>query len=217
MDYNIYMTLKETTFLFPLIVSALFLSGCTKKNSQQVAFSDDELQADSVTPYQDNLADAKISIGQTQALGKEFQVNYQTKDPSGEGTAKFQAKSVKTIDKAGEAEPEQAKKLVLVEIAVMGNETNKGSPSNFNQVGANPSPQFVLIDKNKNKTWVEETYYSDAYTQSKDLFELSKITMDHQKWIHTALVFQIDQVQEVDLAFRFLNPQGQLEFYDIQE
>ena len=112
--------------------------------------------------------------------------------------------------------PNEGKKLVLAEISVKGNPKNQGNPSNFNQVGEHPSPQFVLVDPKASRNYVEETYYSDAYTVDKKLFELSKITLDHDQWVHTAIVFEVSQNLAPDLAFRFTNPEGKTEFYDIK-
>jgi len=182
-----------------------------------MSFTNDEELVEEFAPYTDQLADAKIQVSQTFSLNQEFTVDYKSKDPDGTGHASFKARSVKEIDTAGQKTPDEDKKLILVEISVMGDENNQGDPSTFNQVGDNPSPQFVLIDRDKNKTLVETTYYSDGYTQSKDLFELSKITIDHQKWVNTAIVFQIYTDQQPNLAFRFINPEGNPEFYDIEE
>ncbi len=193
------------------------MSACGKKDQSGVSFTDDEELVEEFAPYTDQLADAKIQISQTFPLNQEFTVDYKSKDPDATGQASFKARSIKGIDTAGQKTPDEGKKLILVEISVMGDEGNQGNPSTFNQVGNNPSPQFVLIDQDKNKTLVETTYYSDGYTQSKDLFELSKITIDHQKWVNTAIVFQIDTDQQPNLAFRFINPAGDPEFYDIEE
>lgn len=203
--------------IISLLFCSLVLSACGKKNQADIGFTNDEELTEEFAPYTDQLADAKIETSQTIDLNQEFTVDYQTKDPDATGQASFQARSIKKIDTAGQKTPDEGKKLILVEISVMGDEDNQGNPSTFNQVGLNPSPQFVLIDKDNNKTLVETTYYSDGYTQSKDLFELSKITIDHQKWVNTAIVFQIDTDQSPNLAFRFINSAGVLEFYDIKE
>jgi len=203
--------------IISLLSCSLILSACGKKNQSDIDFTNDEELVEEFAPYTDQLADAKIQISKTFPLNQEFTVDYQSKDPDDTGHASFQARSIKEIATAGQKTPDEGKKLVLVEISVMGDENNQGSPSTFNQVGDNPSPQFVLIDQDNNKTLVETTYYSDGYTQSENLFELSKITMDHQKWVNTAIVFQIDANQQPNLAFRFINPGGHPEFYDIEE
>jgi len=203
--------------IISLLFCSLVLSACGKNDTGDVSFTNDEEMVEEFAPYTDQLADAKIEISQTLTFNQEFTVDYQSQDPDGTGQASFQARSIKEIDTAGQKTPDEGKKLILVEISVMGNENNQGSPSTFNQVGDNPSPQFVLIDQDNNQTLVETTYYSDGHTQAKDLFELSKITMDHQKWVNTAIVFQIDADQSPDLAFRFINPAGDPEFYDIKE
>lgn len=172
--------------------------------------------AETVTPYIDKFAATPITITKTYKSNQEFKVAYKTANPDGQGIAEFKSRSVKEVTDVASRLPEEGKKLVLVEIGVKGKADNRGSPSTFNQIGDTPSPQFVLIDKSKNLSSVEETYYSDAYTNSKKLFELSKITLDHEQWVNTALVFQIDKNQSVDLAFRFINPSGQTEFYDIE-
>jgi hypothetical protein len=204
--------------LFPIVLmfaSSLFFSSCGKQ-AAPVSFSD-ESAPEEPTPYISQLSQDTINISQTYNLNQEFKVAFVTYDPSGTGNATFKARSLKSVNEAGGAAAEEGKKLVLVEISVKGDKNNHGQPSGFNQIGQTPSPQFVLIDKNSNKTYAEETYYSDAYTKSKKLFELTGITLDHEQWVHTALVFQIDQGQTPDLALRFTNPSGQIEYYDIKE
>jgi hypothetical protein len=105
----------------------------------------------------------------------------------------------------------------MVEIAVRGNKNNKGSPSTFDQVGDTPSPQFVLVDQNNNKSYVEETDFSGAYTDAKSLYALSKITLDGEQWVNTAIVFQIDKNLTPDLTLRFVNLNGDTEFYAISQ
>ena len=210
------MKTTKIIFIISLLFCSLTLSACGKKDQSDVDFTNDEEMVEEFAPYTDQLADAKIKIDQTFTLNQEFIISYQIRDPDGTGRASFKARSIKEIDTAGQKTPDEGKKLIVVEVSVMGDETNKGSPSTFNQVGDNPSPQFVLIDLDKNQTFVETTYYSDGYTQSNDLFELSKITMDHQKWVNTAIVFQIDSDLEPKLAFRFINPGGNPEFYAIE-
>lgn len=203
---------KFSPFLLLVIFSSFFLAACGPK--KEVKFSDDS--AETISPYVDKFANQKITITQTYAPNQEFKVSYKTFSPDGVGTAEFKAKSVKEVTEVDGRLPEEGKKLVLVEIAIRGNGKNKGNPTTFNQVGDTPSPQFVIIDPAKNFSEVETTYYSDAYTVSKKLFELSKITMDHEQWVNTALVFQIDKGLSPDLAFRFVNPEGKTEFYDIK-
>lgn len=201
-----------------ILLSSFLLSACKSSSStKDVEFSHDEELVEEITPYVDELANHPTSISKQINLNQEFSVDFQTKNPDGLGKAYFKAKSIKTISAAGQKTPNENQKLILVEISVKGDPQNRGTPSTFNQVGSRPSPQFVLIDPDKNQTWVEETYYSDGYTQANNLFELSKITLDQSQWVHTAIVFQIDQNQQPNLAFRFINPQGQVEFYDIQE
>lgn len=211
------MNTSKTLSIISLLFCLFLLSACGKKNNQDVSFSNDEEFIEEISPYTDELANSKIKISQSLDLNQEFKIDYQTRNPDGQGMASFKIKSIKEIPAAGTKTPEPNKKLILAEIAVMGDQNNRGDPSTFNQIGDNPSPQFVLVDKDNNKTYVEDSYYSDGYTQANDFFELSKITMDHQKWINTAIVFQIDSDQAIDAAFRFINPQGQPEFYDVKE
>lgn len=196
-----------------LLFSSLFLFSCGPK--KDITFSDDS--ADDITPYVDQFASTPITIAKEIPLNQEFEINYKTFSPDGLGLARFKARSIKEVASVADRTPAEGKKLVLVEISVQGNGQNKGNPSTFNQVGDTPSPQFVLIDQAKNISYVEETYYSDAYTSQKKLFELSKITLDHDKWVHTALVFEIDADLSPNLAFRFINQAGQTEFYDIKQ
>lgn len=203
-----------------VFASAVLLSGCGKTTltggSKNVSFSNDDQTVDEVVAYVDKFANEKVEFKQSYNLNQEFTAKYKTSEPNGEGTATVKAKSMKEIAGAGLKTPEEGKKLMLVEIAVRGKSTNKGAPSTFNQVGDTPSPQFVLVDKAKNKTETETTYYSDGFTEANKLFELSKITMDHEEWVNTAIVFQIDKNISPDLAFRFINLDNKVEFYDIK-
>jgi len=208
---------QKIFLIISLVFCSLFLSACGKKNTQNLTFTNDEEIADNIGSYTDQLASAKINIIKTIDLNQEVKISYQTKDPDGQGQATFKVKSLKEVDSAGQKVPEEGKKLVLAEIAVLGDTKNRGNPSNFNQIGANPSPQFVIIDQDKNQTFVEDSYYSDGYTEDKGLFELSKITLDHPVWINTAIVFNLDANQALDLALRFINPEGVLEFYHVNQ
>lgn len=197
--------------------TALFLSSCGKKDpGEDVTFSNAENEIEEVAPYVDELANEKINISKTVPLNQEFEIKYKTYNPDGVGTAIFKAKSMKAVSEVAGRAPGENKKLVLVEISVRGSKDNKGEPSGFNQIGDRPSPQFVMIDTEKNKSEVEATYYSDAYTTEKKMFELSKITLDHDQWVHTALVFEIGKDITPNLAFRFTDPEGKLTFYDLQ-
>jgi hypothetical protein len=208
------MKLKNFGLTLTLIIlPAFLLSACGKKTTPQ--FSNDS-EAPEFTPLNDTAANAAINIAQTYKINQEFKVKYKTYNPDGEGLAEFKARSIKEIDAAGTKTPGEGKKLVLVEISVKGNSKNKGTPSTFNQIGDYPSPQFVLLDKAKNHSEVETTYFSDGYTESKKLFELSKITLDHEQWVSTAIVFEIDKNITPDLALRFTNPEGKVEFYDLE-
>jgi hypothetical protein len=206
------MKIKNMTYLGIVIISSLLLAGCGAKKEEVFFESDDN---DTFFESVDEQANENIKISQEIESDKEFDVEYKTYEPDGIGTASFKTKPVEEIEKAGEASATEGMKLVLVEIAVKGNSDNSGKPSTFNQIGQYPSPQFVLIDKKNNISYVEETYYSDAYTQETKLFELSKITTDHEQWVNTAIVFEIESDMEPDLAFRFTNKEGEVEFYDI--
>ncbi len=196
-----------------IIFSLATLSSCGP--AKNPTFSDDS--ANDITPYVDTFASTPIVISKNYPQNQEFEVRYKTFAPDNIGTAKFKVTSIKEVPNVADRTPEEGKKLILVEISVQGNGKNQGNPSTFNQVGDTPSPQFVIIDKDKNMSYVEETYYSDAYTTKQKLFELSKITLDHDKWVNTAIVFQIDQSLTPDLAFRFVNDQVKTEFYDITQ
>jgi len=207
--------IKNKIFLIlPVVLSSLLLSACGAKQSS-VSFSNDSESQDSV-PYVDNQAKQPIVTTNTYNLNQEFKVTYKTSAPDGTGTADFKAKSFKQVDTIADRQPEEGKKLYLLEIAIRGNTKNKGEPSTFNQIGDNPSPQFVLADKASNTSYVEETYYSDAYTQDKKLFELSKITLDHDQWVNTAIAFQVNKDLNPELVFRFTNTNGKIEFYAIK-
>jgi len=202
-----------------LIVSTIILSACGSgtPSSNKVEFSNDDQTVEKITPYIDQLADKQIIISETKTLNQEFTVQYKTYNPDGIGKATFKAKSFKAIDKVGNLTPDEGKKLYVLELAVKGYQTNKGSPSTFNQTGDNPSPQFVLIDKQNNKSFVEATEYSEAYNITKNYFALDKLTLDGDQTVNTAIVFQIDKNLSPDLAFRFINSKGEIEFYDLSE
>jgi len=214
------MKLKLLSYLSLILISSFTLSACNKtadfSDDTEVGFSNEEEILEDVSVYSDSLANAKIDITQTYKLNQEFKVQYLTKNPNGQGSAQFKARSIEEVDEVDERTASEGNKLVLVEISVRGDTTNKGEPSTFNQIGDNPSPQFVIIDPKKNQSYVEETYYSDAYTKANNLFELSKITLDHDQWVNTALVFEIPKDLSPSLAFRFTNLEGQTEFYAIE-
>jgi len=203
-----------------LLFSSFLLTACggqksTSKNSESNQ-ENNSTPVNDTEEYTDKLANTNIDISLTKKLNEEFPVDYKTYNPSGTGTAYFKAKSFKKIDSAGLNSADEGKKLYLLEIEVRGNKSNKGMPSTFNQVGDTPSPQFILIDKTNNKSFVEETYFSDSYTQAKNLFELSKITLDGEQTVNTAIVFQVDKNLEPELTFRFINPTGKIIFYAIK-
>lgn len=197
-----------------ILFCCLSFGGCGAKK-ENVSFEDDT--GDTFFESVDKQANEQIKISKEIPLNQEFTVEYKTAEPDDVGSAMFKARSVKEIKAAGDRVPTEGNKLILVEISVRGNAKNKGKPTTFNQIGENSSPQFVVIDKTTNTSQVEETYYSDGYTESKKLFELSKITMDHETWVNTAIVFEVGSDKTTDLAFRFINSTGQVEFYDIKE
>lgn len=208
------MIKKPILFVSLLLISGLTLFACgPKKNVSNLSF--EEIDDSTPTPYVDEFANQKINITGTYQLNQEFKVDFKTFNPNGTSTAEFKARSIKEISAAGKKTPPEGKKLILVEISVKGSKGNRGQPSTFNQVGDTPSPQFVLIDQKKNLTLVEETYYSDGYTEDQKLFELSKITLDHEQWVHTAIVFAVNSDQSPKLAFRFVGPDGKTNFYAI--
>jgi len=209
------MLKNKTLLILPALLSSLLLSACGAKQ-QSVSFSNDDAATDSEVPYTDKLAKQPINYTNTYNLNQEFKITYKTANPDGTGTAEFKAKSFKQVDSVADRQPEDGKKLYLLEIAIRGNTKNKGEPSTFNQIGDNPSPQFILADKANNTSYVEETYYSDAYTQSKNLFELTKITLDHDQWVNTAIAFQVSKDLNPELAFRFTSADGKTEFYAIK-
>lgn len=214
------MKIQHDILLLTIVtISILTLSACGSATSSQksVQFSNDDQTAEQVTPYVDEFADKPVKITQTKKLNEEFTVNYKYFTPDGLGTATFKAKSIKQIDTAGGLTPADGKKLILVEITIKGNKNNRGMPSTFDQVGDTPSPQFVLVDRQANKSYVEETDYSGAYTDDKNLFALSKITMDAEQWVNTAIVFQVDKNLTPDLALRFINSNGDTEFYAVSQ
>ena len=206
------MEYKKYLLLSLAVVASVTLSACGPK--KQATFSDDSGTPD-ITPLVDSSAADKINITQTYNLNQEFKVAYQTYNPDAVGNVQVKAKSIKEIPDSAGRLPGDGKKLILVEIAVDGNAKNKGEPSTFNQIGDHPSPQFVLVDRAANKSFVETTYFSDAYTVDKKLFELSKITLDHEQWVNTAIVFEVDKGYNPDLAFRFTATTGKTEFYGI--
>lgn len=205
--------IKLLPILLLIILPALILGGCGAK---KVEFSTDTTNPDDLK-LTDNDSKAPISFTQSYSLNQEFKVSYQTTDPGGTGTVTFKARSLKEIPTAGKKTPDDGKKLILAEITVKGGSKNLGQPSTFNQIGQHPSPQFVLVDTASNQSIVEETYYSDGFTEANKLFELSKITLDSDQWVNTAIVFQTNQSQDPHLALRFTNPSGKVEFYDIKK
>lgn len=215
------MKLKFLSYFSLLLISSFFLSACTNKEASfsddsDPSFSNEEEVMEEVAVYSDSLANAKIDITQDYSLNQEFKVAFKTKNPDGQGSAQFKARSIKEVSSVDERNASEGNKLVLVEISIRGDTKNKGEPSTFNQIGDNPSPQFVLIDQKNNRSYVEETYFSDVYTKSEDLFELSKITLDHDQWVNTALVFEVPSDLSPSLAFRFTNLEGSTEFYAIK-
>jgi hypothetical protein len=215
------MTINQKLVSLAVVaISTITLSACGSSiiSSQKTAqFSNDDQTVDQVTPYVDQLANQPVKITETKSLNQEFTIQYKTFNPDGTGKATFKAKSFKEISKAGDLAPENGKKLYALELSAKGYQTNKGSPSTFNQTGDIPSPQFVLVDRTNNKSYVEETDYSTAYNETKNYYSLDKLTMDGEQTVTTAIVFQIDKNLTPDLAFRFVNTNGDTEFYAISQ
>jgi len=215
--------MKTSYSLLALLLSTSLLTACGSPKIVDKAgnpqFSQDDA-APTVAVVDSNFGDkqssAPVTFTKTINLNSEFKVSYKTSNPPGVGEAEFKAKTMKVVKQVGEVTAEPGKQLVLVEIAIKGKASNKGLPSTFNQIGDYPSPQFVMVDRPKNKSFVETTYYSDSYTVSNKLFELSKITLDAEQWVNTAIVFEIDASLAPNLAFRFINQEGKVEFYDIK-
>jgi hypothetical protein len=212
---------RNLALLSLIVVTSFILAGCGKptassgKNVQFSSDTGDDLSVPTPTPYVDKLANEKITISEDHKMGQEFNIKFKTYNPDGQGVATFNAKSMKEITAAGKKTPGEGKKLILVEIGIKGSAKNKGDPSTFNQIGDLPSPQFVLIDKAANKSFTETTYFSDGYTVDKNLFELSKITLDNEQMVNTAIVFEVDSSYTPDLALRFTDIQGKTQFYEI--
>lgn len=205
---------KRIAKLTTLVVCFLVLGACGAKK-EDVSFEDDTQEV--FIEMVDEQKHEEMSMTKELKLDEEFSIEYKTYEPEGIGKAKFKAKSVREVSDIDGVKATEGKKLVLVEIAVVGDAKNTGRPSTFNQIGDYPSPQFVMVDKTAKSSLVEDTYYSDTYTESKKLFELSKITMDHGTWVNTALVFELNNDKEADLAFMFTNLEGKTEFYDITD
>ncbi|MCX6726378.1 MAG: hypothetical protein NTY75_00990 [Candidatus Shapirobacteria bacterium] len=208
--------------LLLILVSSLILTACGLVSKGGVGGKVADFSSDSetpaagqITPYAESIPQTTVTYSQTWKINQEFKVQYKTFNPDGIGNATIKAISFKEISAIEELKPDQGKKLYLLELAVSGNAKNKGEPSAFNQIGTHPSPQFVLVDKAKNFAYVEETSFSDAYTLSKKLFELSKLTLDGGQSVTTAVVYQIDANIKPSLAFRFVNTDNKVEFYDI--
>ncbi len=203
----------------PLLLTLPFiLSACGSAKTTPTSNSNPEaLPTIAEVTYADKFATVEQNFTKTIDYNSDISVEYKTYDPSGSGKAYLKAKSLKPIDRIGDVTADEGKKLYVLELSVMGNAKNKGLPSTFNQIGDYPSPQFVIVDRANTTNFVEETYFSDIYTRSKKYFELSKLTLDQEQWNHTAIVFQIDQGLVADLALRFTNLDGKIEFYDVRE
>lgn len=216
------MTNKKILFSFLLVFTfSFFLYGCTTKNKPKDEIKNNEASVDEDVAefeiYGDKLANSPIKITQTKKFNEEFKVKYKTYQPDGEGEADFKSKPLKVLSSLDDRLPQDGYKLVLAEISVKGNASNKGRPFTFNQIGDYPSPQFVLIDKDKNISQVETTYFSDIYTVKNDMYELSKISMDSGDWVHTAIVFEVEKDFPLELALRFTNSSGEIEFYGLSK
>lgn len=210
----------KTNPLFPvlalIIMSGALLSACGVKSGPSTGELQ-EAQQPAESAYTDALASSQINFSQTYNQNQEFKFDFKTYDPDGQATGAAKVNSFKPIDKIDDIAADEGKSLFVLNLSIKGSKTNKGMPSTFNQIGDHPSPQFVIVDPTTNQSIVEETYFSDAYTQWKKLYSLSEITTDQEQWVTTAIVFQIDKGMEPHLAFRFTNLQGETEFYDIRQ
>lgn len=196
-------------------MSVLVLSACAAPAKKPVKFSDDSDTKAAFPTLVDTSANQPITISKEFKLAQTIPVVY--KATIGEtGIVEYKAKKLTEISKAGELTPADGKKLVLLEFSYKGSDKNKGKPSVINEIGDTPAPQFVLLNRSANSSEVEATEYSDAYAQSKKLFELYKLTLDNNKVVDTALVFEIDKSQTPDLAIRFTGKDGKIEFYAIK-
>ncbi len=206
------MTKTQVLTISTLILFSLTLSACGKATPKAKFSSDSDIQA--FPTLSDTAAKVKINSTKQFKLNQAVPVVYKTTE--GQGTVEYKAKKMTEVASIDGRLPEDGKKLVLLEFSYKGSAKNKGQPSTVNQIGDTPAPQFVLVDKNKNESFVEETVYSDAYAASKKLFELYKLTLDNEKVVDTALVFQVDKALPLNLAVRFTNLEGKTEFYDVQ-
>lgn len=198
---------------FPVIISILFLSSCgistSKKKTLQFS-NDDTLPFPTLV---DTSAKENINVTKEIKMNQTSIVTYKTSSPDGFGTIEYNPKKLTEIAKAGELTPADGQKLLLLDFTYKGSAKNKGQPSIINQIGDTPAPQFVLLDRKNNTSIVETTEYSDANASAKKLFELYKLTLDNDKPVSTALVFQVEKSLNPELAIRFTNPEGKTEFY----
>jgi hypothetical protein len=211
-------------FLFSLAIlfcSSFFLYSCGQAKvdqNQDEPINQEISEEEDFSEYQtyaDNLAKVPVDITQTKKFNEEIKIKYQTYEPIGTGEADFKATSMKVIKSIDDRVAQEGYKLVAVGISIKGNQQNVGRPFTFNQIGDYPSPQFVLIDQKNNLSQIETTYFSDIYTVKNDMYELSKISMDSPDWVHTALVFEVEENFPEKLALRFTNSNGETEFYEI--
>ncbi len=198
-----------------LLLSALVLSACAKPAKKVVKFSDDSDPKAAFPTLVDTAAKEAINISKDYKFNQSAVIVYKS-SVGATGVVEYKAKKITEITKAGDLTPGEGKKLVLLEFSYKGSDKNKGKPSVINEIGDTPAPQFVMLNRANNTSEVEATEYSDAYAQSKKLFELYKLTLDNNKVVDTALVFEIDKSQSPDLAIRFTNKDGKIEFYAIK-
>ncbi len=198
-----------------LLFTVLVLSACTKPGKKVVKFSDDTDSKAAFPTLVDTAAKEAISIAKDFKFNQSATVVYKS-TVGNTGIVEYKAKRMTEISKAGELNPSEGKKLVLLEFSYKGSDKNKGKPSVINEIGDTPAPQFVMINRANNTSDVEATEFSDANAQSKKLFELYKLTLDNNKVVDTALVFEIDKSQTPDLAIRFTDKDGKIQFYAIK-
>ena len=123
---------KRIAKLTTLVVCFLVLGACGAKK-EDVSFEDDTQEV--FIEMVDEQKHEEMSMTKEIKLDEEFSIEYKTYEPEGVGKAKFKAKSIKEIEDIDGVKASEGKKLVLVEIAVVGDSKNTGRPSTFNQIG----------------------------------------------------------------------------------
>lgn len=208
----------QTIKILPiLLIPLFFLSACSPfaKQKKPVQFSNDDSQP--FPTLVDSAAKEEINTTKEFKMNQTAIVTYKTTNPDGVGTVEYKAKKLTEVAKVGDLVPEDGKKLLVLDFTYKGSSKNKGQPTIINQIGQTPAPQFVLLDRQNKTSIVETTEFSDANAASKKLFELYKLTLDNDKQVDTALVFEVDKNMSPELAIRFTNSEGKTEFYLIKQ